>query len=607
MWSRFQVAIRKTIILGGRKLSNWKRSHTCGELRIENAGQGVTVMGWVDRRRDHGGLIFIDLRDRYGITQIVFDPQRAEQAHLKAKELRVEFVVAIKGVVKQRPPGMINKNLATGEIEVEAHELKILNKSETPPFPIIDRTEASEDLRLKYRYLDLRRPEMQKNLILRHRLYQIVRKYFDSRGFLEIETPMLMRSTPEGARDYLVPSRLYPGRFYALPQSPQTYKQILMVAGLDKYFQIVRCFRDEDLRADRQPEFTQIDMEMSFVNEEDIFEVVEGLMAEIFQQLLGLSLKTPFPRLTYEEAIQRYGTDKPDIRFGLELRDISSLVRKSDFRLFLQIIEKGGIVCSINIKGGASYSRKKTDELSEYALQLGAKGLLIAKVTENSWESSLTKFLSDSLIKEINSFLQAEPGDLLLFLADEKDKAYQIMGNLRLKIARESGWLDKKQFQHLWVVDFPLLEYDQQENRYVARHHPFTSPREEDISLMDSAPDKVRARAYDLVLNGCEIAGGSIRIHDQQLQKKFFSLLKISEKEAQDKFGFLLEAFQYGAPPHGGIAFGFDRLVMILAGQPSIREIIAFPKTTSALSLMDGAPAPVDKRQLEELSLKIVE
>jgi aspartyl-tRNA synthetase len=587
-------------------LEGWKRTHTCGELGLQNSNQQVILMGWVHRRRDHKGLLFIDLRDRYGITQVVFDPRVDENTYKRAKELRGEYVIAVKGAVDKRPEGMNNPNLTTGEIEVSVQQLKILNTAQTPPFGIDDNVEVSEELRLKYRYIDLRNSEMQKNLLIRHKTYQVVRAFFDRHGFLEIETPMLMRSTPEGARDYLVPSRIQKGKFYALPQSPQTYKQILMVAGLDRYFQIVRCFRDEDLRADRQPEFTQIDLEMSFIEENDVLQIVEMLMAEIFKKVLDVDIELPFPRLTYEEAITRYGTDKPDLRFGMEITEVSHLVKDSDFKVFTENIRAGGIVCGVLVKKAATFSRKRIDELTQYIVKQGAKGLIAIKVSDEGWDSSLAKFFSDGAIQKINLAFDAQSGDLLFLISDERITALTLGGILREKLAEEENLIPEKEFKHVWIVDFPLLEFDVAENRFAARHHPFTAPKDEDLELLDEAPDKVKARAYDLVLNGFEIAGGSIRIHNKPLQKRIFQLLNISESEAKDKFGFLLDAFEFGAPPHGGIAFGFDRLVMILANQRSIREVIAFPKTNSALSLMDGAPSEVKEEQLKELGLKIV-
>ncbi|RMD95085.1 MAG: aspartate--tRNA ligase [Calditrichaeota bacterium] len=582
-----------------------KRTHTCGELRVQHHGEQVILNGWVSRRRDHGGVIFIDLRDRYGLTQIVFHPDNAD-LYAIAKSLRSEFVIAVKGTVQKRPEGMVNPNIATGEIEVIATELEILNPAKTTPFEIVDNVEASEELRLKYRYLDLRRPSMQKNLLLRHRLYQVVRRYYDQNNFVEIETPMLMRSTPEGARDYLVPSRLQPGKFYALPQSPQTYKQILMVAGFDRYFQIVRCFRDEDLRADRQPEFTQIDVEMSFVDREDVLAMTEGLIVTIMREILGQEITAPFPRLTYAEAMDKYGSDKPDIRFELLLVDISEQVKDSDFRVFRETVEKGGVVKGICVPGAAKYSRKQIDELTEMSKSLGAKGLVAIKMGEDDWQSSLNKFFSRETRSQVSGLFSAKSGDLLLLVADERERANLVLGSLRNHLARQENLIPENVFSYLWIVEFPLLEYDEEQKRYVARHHPFTAPMDEDLDLLSKQPEKARAKAYDLVLNGYEIAGGSIRIHKREMQNKMFSLLNISAEEAQNKFGFLLEAFEYGAPPHGGIAFGFDRLAMILAGRKTIRDVIAFPKTNSALSLMDGAPSEVDEKQLSELGIKII-
>ncbi|MFQ5822721.1 MAG: aspartate--tRNA ligase [bacterium] len=587
-------------------MEGWKRTHTCGELGIKNCGHDVILMGWVHRRRDHGGLIFIDLRDRYGITQVVFDPQISNESYLRAKELRGEFVIAIKGVVQKRPEGMVNPNIITGTIEVSAQNLKILNKSKTPPFGIDDNVEASEELRLKYRYIDLRNTEMQKSLCIRHKTYQIVRSYFDRHGFLEIETPYLMRSTPEGARDYLVPSRIHKSKFYALPQSPQTYKQILMIAGLDRYFQIVRCFRDEDLRADRQPEFTQIDVEMSFVGVDDVLQMVEGLMVDIFKKILEIDIEEPFPRFTYEEAMTKYGTDKPDIRFGMEIVDISNLVKKCNFKVFTESLKSGGIVCGLVMPNGANFSRKRIEQLTKSLVNEGAKGLVAIKLSQNGWDSPLIKLFPHDTINKINQAFVAKAGDLLLLIADEKFKALSLAGFLRQKLAEEENLIPEREFKHVWIVNFPLLEFEPKENRFVARHHPFTAPLDQDLKLLEKNPEKVRAKSYDLVLNGYEIAGGSIRIHNRDLQNKVFGLLNISEKEAQNKFGFLLEAFECGAPPHGGIAFGFDRLVMLLANKKSIREVIAFPKTNSTLSLMDGAPSEVTQMQLQELGLKIV-
>lgn len=583
-----------------------KRTHTCGELNATHENLTVTLQGWVHRRRDHGSLIFIDLRDIYGLTQVVFDPTDAGQTYAKGRELRPEYVVGITGVVRRRPAGMVNPNLATGEIEVRVTGCKIYNRAKTPPFLIVDDVDATEELRFQYRYLDLRRPEMQQSLILRHRAAQIIRSYLNSQHFLEIETPYLMRSTPEGARDFLVPSRIHAGKFYALPQSPQTYKQILMVAGYDRYYQFVRCFRDEDLRADRQPEFTQVDIEMSFVDEQDIFRLADGIMEQLFRTLFQHQLPQPTPVLSYQEALCRYGSDKPDLRFGMEIKDVSEIVAQSEFKLFSGTVQAQGIVAGINFKSGAHYSRKQIDDLNQFVITLGGKGVLAAKVTPDGWDASFAKFLPQGMIDQINGLLESSPGDLLLFLAGERLKTLELLGRLRQKIATDEGLIPAHEFRLVWITDFPLVEYDTEAGRYVAVHHPFTSPKVEDLPLLETNPLQVRARAYDLVLNGYELAGGSIRNHQYETQMQLFKLLNISEAEAADKFGFLLNALQYGAPPHGGIAFGFDRLAMILAGKSSIRDVIAFPKTTSALSLMDNAPAAVDESQLNELHLKIV-
>ena len=588
-----------------------KRTHRCGALREEEIGKEVVLMGWVARRRDHGGVIFVDLRDREGLTQVVFNPQHNVEVHRKAEAIRTEYVLAVRGKVQSRPPDMINPRLATGAIEVMAEELRILNTSKTPPFQISvgpegnGTVETSEDIRLKYRYLDLRRPWMQHNLMLRHKAYQITRRFFDREGFIEIETPMLMKSTPEGARDYLVPSRVNPGKFYALPQSPQTYKQLLMVAGFDRYFQIVKCFRDEDLRTDRQPEFTQIDVEMSFIEEEDVFELIEMLMAEVFEGVLRVRISTPFPRMTYAEAMSRFGTDKPDLRFDLELVDVGPIVSGCDFKVFKSVLESGGQVKGINAKGCASFSRKQIDDLTPFVGQYGAKGLAWMKVTERGPESSIVKFFPQDTLNALSEVMEAAPGDLLLFVADRPNVVAQAMGALRVKLGQQLGLIEESQWCFLWVTEFPLLEYDEEAKRFEAMHHPFTSPVPEDIPLMDENPGAVRARAYDLVLNGHEISGGSIRISDHALQQKMFELLNIGPEEAQAKFGFLLEAFEYGAPPHGGIAFGFDRLVALMAGVKSIRDVIAFPKTNSAISLMDGAPTETTDHQLRELHIRL--
>jgi len=582
-----------------------KRSATCGELRKNNVGTTVTLTGWVDKRRDLGGLIFVDLRDRYGKTQIVFSPERHEGAYEIAKSLRSEYVLSATGVVRTRPEETINPEVITGEIEVDIHEVAILNKSETPPFPMDDYGDVNEDLRLKYRYLDLRRPSAQNNLIVRHRAYQVTRRYFDQKGFLEIETPILMKSTPEGARDFLVPSRLHHGKFYALPQSPQTYKQILMVSGFDRYFQIVKCFRDEDLRADRQPEFTQIDVEMSFVDEEDIQQITEGAIVDIFKTVLNTDVPQPFPRITYNEAMERFGSDKPDARFGLEIKNCSEIAQNSGFRVFSDVVKKNGIVAGINVPGLASYTRSQLDILTDYVKSLGAGGLVYLRVNTDKIECSASKFISEDESNAIAKKFEAKPGDLILLISGTWQKALTILGTLRLEMAQRLHLIPEGKWNFLWVTDFPLLEFSEEEKRFVAVHHPFTAPKPEDVPLLETDPGKARARAYDLVLNGNEIAGGSIRIHTQDVQSKMFGLMGIDTEEAQRKFGFLLDAFKYGAPPHGGIAFGFDRIIMLMTGSKSIREVIAFPKTASGMSLMDEAPSAVDQKQLDELHIKI--
>ena len=587
-------------------LGDWKRTHNCGELRIENVGEEVCLMGWVGKRRDHGGVIFVDLRDRHGITQVVFRPDLEAETHAIAEQIRNEFVLAIKGRVEPRPEGMTNPKLPTGAIDIECSDLRLLNEADTPPFAIEPDIDVNEELRLRYRYLDLRRPDMQQAVFLRHNAAQETRKYLIAQGFLEIETPFLMKSTPEGARDYLVPSRVQRGNFYALPQSPQTYKQLLMIAGYDRYFQIVRCFRDEDLRGDRQPEFTQIDIEMAFVTEPDVMQLAEGLTRHLFEHVIGFDIPSPIPHMTYREAIDRFGTDRPDTRFGLEIVDISKAALASEFRVFKSVIDSGGQVRAINAKGCANYSRKQIDDLTAFVAQHGAKGLAWIKVTDQGLESSIVKFFPDQAQQMLREALDAQAGDLLLFVADQPAVVANALGNLRLELARQQDLMETDAFSFLWVTQFPLLEFDDVEKRYVACHHPFTSPMEADLDELETAPGDVRARAYDLVLNGNEIAGGSIRIHNSDIQERVFRMLGISESESREKFGFLLDAFRYGAPPHGGIAFGYDRLVALMAGKAFIRDVIPFPKTNTAASLMDGAPSKVDSAQLRELGLRLL-
>ncbi|NNL20425.1 MAG: aspartate--tRNA ligase [Ignavibacteriaceae bacterium] len=583
------------------------RTHTCGELRKINVGENIVLNGWVARRRDLGNLIFIWLRDRYGITQVVFEPVYKDAYEL-AKKLRNEFVISVEGKVRIRPENAVNKELTTGEMDILVNKLEILNEAETPPFEIKNDTDAYEDLRLRYRYLDLRRPSLQKILLLRHKMYQVTRKYFDENSFTEIETPVLMKSTPEGARDYLVPSRIHKGKFYALPQSPQQYKQLLMVSGFDRYFQIVKCFRDEDLRADRQPEFTQIDVEMSFTNREEVFKVVEGLMKNFFKEIWNVDLSLPIPRLTYDEAMMKYGSDKPDLRFDLQLQNLNGVFTGTEFKVFGEVLKSKGIVTGIAAPGCASFSRNQVDGLTQLVKDRGAKGLVWFKVGDGKLDSPTAKFLTDKEIYDLMNKLNAKQDDLILILAGDVNSTLNQMGALRLEIAKRLGLIKPDTPKSLlWVTDFPLFEWDEETKRLYAMHHPFTSPRTEDLDLLDKEPGKVKAQAYDLVLNGNEIAGGSIRIHNANLQAIMFKALGLSEEEAQQKFGFLMNAFRYGAPPHGGIAFGFDRMVMVFAGVDSIRDTIAFPKTASALSLMDEAPSPASEEQLKELHLKIRE
>jgi len=585
-------------------LGTWKRSFFCGEVSEDLIGSVITLMGWVQRRRDHGGLIFVDLRDRAGLVQLVFNPKEQSDAHQGAHLIRSEHVIAVKGVVERRPAGTENPSLKTGSLEVRVRQLKILNEAAPLPFTIEDTTDAGEDIRLRYRYLDLRRPILQRNLVLRHNVCMGVRNYLSEKGFLEIETPALTKSTPEGARDFLVPSRPNPGHMYALPQSPQLFKQILMVSGLDRYFQVVKCFRDEDLRADRQPEFTQIDAEMSFVDREDVISVMEGLIIKIFSEA-GLTVNPPFPRLTYAEAVGRFGVDNPDVRFGLELKDLTGILSGSGFKVFADAASKGGCVKAICVAGGASFSRKDLDDLTEIAASFGAKGLAWVKVTEEGWQSPIAKFLSDDEKSAITDATGAKAGDLLLFAADKAAVANTVLGRLRLNIGGRLALVPKDELKFVWVTDFPMFEYDEAEKRHVAVHHPFTAPMDEDLELMDTAPLKVRAKAYDLVLNGSEIGGGSIRIHRSDVQEKVFAMLGIQKEEAMARFGFLLEALSFGTPPHGGIAFGLDRIMSIITKSDSIRDVIAFPKTQKGADLMTDAPSVVDQKQLDELFVRV--
>ena len=586
-------------------LGDWKRTHYCGQVTAKDIGNNVCLMGWVQRRRDHGGLIFIDLRDREGIVQIALDPDRDPAAHKIAEQVRSEFVLAVQGVVSPRPEGTVNPKMKTGEVEVEVRELRILNVSKTPPFMLDEYTEVNENTRLKYRYLDLRRSQVQSNLMMRHRVTRTVRTYLDANGFLEIETPVLTKSTPEGARDYLVPSRVNPGTFFALPQSPQIFKQLLMVSGFDRYCQIVKCFRDEDLRADRQPEFTQIDCEMSFVDRDEVIRLMEGMIAAIFRDALGVEIPNPVPRMTYAEAIARFGVDNPDLRFGMELADLTSLVKMSGFKVFADAASGGGIVKGLNAKGCAGFSRKDMDDLTEFVKIYGAKGLAYVKVTEEGWQSPIGKFFTEQEKSAINEALGAEVGDLLMFGADAPRVVNESLGRLRGHLGNRLGLTRKDDFRFVWITDFPLLEWDAEAGRFAAVHHPFTAPLDEDVPLLETEPGAVRAKAYDLVLNGSEIGGGSIRIHDQVLQQKMFSMLGIKEEESREKFGFLLDALEYGAPPHGGLAFGLDRLMMILTGAESIRDVIAFPKTQKATCMMSEAPGVVDPLQLRELNIRL--
>jgi len=587
-------------------MKDWIRTKYCGELRKSDAGSTVILNGWVNRRRDLGQLIFVDLRDRSGLVQVVFDPETlGPEQFQQAEGLRSEYVIAVQGQVVARPEGQVNPNLATGEVEVLVSSLVVLAEAKTPPFPIDRAEEVDESLRLKYRYLHLRSRELQEALAMRHRITAAVRSFLDSQGFLEVETPMLIRSTPEGARDYVVPSRVHPGSFYALPQSPQLFKQLLMIGGFDRYYQIARCFRDEDLRADRQPEFTQIDVEMSFVDREAVMNMMEAMILHVFREVKGIDLPAPIPRLSYREAMDRFGTDKPDTRFGLEIHDLTASLKNSEFRVFAETAAAQGVIRGINVKGGASFTRRQIDRLSEQAQAWGAKGLIWLAVEEGQVRSPIAKFLKEEEVEAITKELVAEVGDLVLIVAGGYDLVCDVLGRLRLLLGRELGLMDENAYNLLWVVDWPLLVYDEEAGRYVAAHHPFTAPLDEDEHLLETDPGRVRAKAYDMVLNGVELGGGSIRITNRRLQERMFAALGFTMEEARRQFGYFLEAFEYGAPPHGGIAFGLDRLVMLLAKRQSIRDVIAFPKTVSASDLMIEAPAPISEAQLKELKINL--
>ncbi len=584
-----------------------KRTHRCAELSAANAGETVTVMGWVQKNRNKGGLVFVDVRDRSGIIQVVFEEGKSEAELIeKAARLRAEFVVAVVGKVEKRS-GAVNENLATGEIEIIPKQLRILAESETPPFPIEENSRTKEEVRLKYRYLDLRRPDLQRNLMMRSQVATLTRQFLADEGFFEIETPILIGSTPEGARDYLAPSRIHQGHFYALPQSPQLFKQLLMCSGYDRYFQIAKCFRDEDLRADRQAEFTQIDMELSFVDVDDVIDVNERLLAKLFKEVLGLDIELPIPRMTWQEAMDRYGSDKPDIRFGMELHDVTEVVRDCEFAVFKGAVENGGSVRGINAKGQGGMPRKKIDKLVSFAKDYGAKGLAYIAVQEDgSLKSSFAKFMKDEEMAALVAAMEGEKGDLLLFAADKNKVVWDVLGALRLELARQMELLDKNEYKFLWVTEFPLLEWSEEQNRYTAMHHPFTMPMEEDLLYIDSDPGRVRAKAYDIVLNGNEIGGGSVRIFNPEIQNKMFEVLGFTQEQANEQFGFLLTAFKYGVPPHAGLAYGLDRLVMLMAKEESIRDVIAFPKVKDASDLMTEAPTAVDPKQLDELGLAVV-
>jgi len=584
---------------------NHIRTHYCNDISEKDLDREVTVLGWVHRRRDHGGVVFVDLRDRSGLVQAVFNPQESPLAHQKADTLRSEYVIGVQGVVRRRPEGMENPKLSTGAVEIKASSLAIFNRSRTLPFNLDEDREVDEAIRLRYRYLDLRRETLQNNLLMRHRATKLTRDYFDERGFLEIETPFLTRSTPEGARDYLVPSRVNPGSFYALPQSPQLFKQLLMIGGMDRYFQIARCFRDEDLRADRQPEFTQVDLEMSFVREEEILELMEGWIAMLFRELRGRELPLPFPRMSYEEAMESYGVDNPDLRFGLQMKEITDTVRESPLKIFQQVVQEGGVIKAFRFPGGAALSRREVESLDGLAKEWGAGGLIWGKCTDKGFQSPVAKFLTEEMTENLIRRMEAAPGDLLLVMAGPREQVNTLLGRLRLEVARQAGLLRTDESAFVWVLDFPLFERDG-EGQITSKHHPFTAPRQEDLDLLETDPERCRSQAYDLVMNGIEIGGGSIRIHREDIQSRVFSVLGVSQEEAEEKFGFLLEALSMGTPPHGGIAFGLDRLTMLLAGAGSLREVIAFPKTQKASCLLTRSPAPVNPEQLKELHIRAV-